>query len=174
MTSEKGFDLKSNDLMVVPIPIRMKINALKWERFYDARSLPDDELVREFYASLTIFMPISNSSTISMERMLLLYAILIEKSINVGKIILKEIHNCAKKKARSEQEEPTEPDIEESTDGTETVANLVTDTEEEEFDKEPNILELRFPDAIFETWTEDTDDASGDGAKRDKGNKSKK
>ncbi|MFQ6665615.1 hypothetical protein Gotur_032294, partial [Gossypium turneri] len=44
-------------------------------------------------------MPISHSSTISMERMLLLYAILTEKSINVGKIILKEIHDCAKKKA---------------------------------------------------------------------------
>ncbi|MFQ6631265.1 hypothetical protein Gotur_008892, partial [Gossypium turneri] len=111
-------------------------------------------------------MPISHSSTISMERMLLLYAILIEKSINVGKIILKEIHDCAKKKAGSayfsslitslclkarvktqanlkgqyvqgcitnydlerlvervhelnqgEQEEPTEPDTEESIDG---------------------------------------------------------
>ncbi|MFQ6630962.1 hypothetical protein Gotur_008417, partial [Gossypium turneri] len=44
-------------------------------------------------------MPISHSSTISMERMLLLYAILTEKSINVGKIILKEIHDCAKNKA---------------------------------------------------------------------------
>ncbi|MFQ6670720.1 hypothetical protein Gotur_035521 [Gossypium turneri] len=43
-------------------------------------------------------MPISHSSTISMEPMLLLYAILKEKSINVGKIILKEIHDCAKKK----------------------------------------------------------------------------
>ncbi|MFQ6621852.1 hypothetical protein Gotur_003183 [Gossypium turneri] len=43
-------------------------------------------------------MPISHSSTISMERMLLLYAILIEKSINVGKIILKEIHDCAKRR----------------------------------------------------------------------------
>ena len=31
-----------------------------------------------------------------------------------------------------------------------------------------------FPDAVFETWTEDTDDASGDGAKEDKGNKSEK
>ncbi|MFQ6648155.1 hypothetical protein Gotur_021672, partial [Gossypium turneri] len=111
-------------------------------------------------------MPISHSSTISMEQMLLLYAILIEKSINVGKLILKEIHDCAKKKAgsvyfpslitslclkarvktqanlkgryvqgcitnfdlerlvervhelnQSEQEEPTEPDTEESTDG---------------------------------------------------------
>ncbi|MFQ6665344.1 hypothetical protein Gotur_032111, partial [Gossypium turneri] len=47
------------------------------------------------------FMPISHSSTISMERMLLLYGILTEKSINVGKIILKEIHDCAKKKAGS-------------------------------------------------------------------------
>ncbi|MFQ6648136.1 hypothetical protein Gotur_020789, partial [Gossypium turneri] len=111
-------------------------------------------------------MPISHSSTISMERMLLLYEILTEKSINIGKTILKEIHNCAKKKARSayfpslitslclkarvktqanlkgryvqgcitnydlerlvervhelnqgEQEEPTDPDIEESTNG---------------------------------------------------------
>ncbi|TYG76058.1 hypothetical protein ES288_D03G082800v1 [Gossypium darwinii] len=178
MMSKKDFYLKSNDLMVVPIPIRKKINALKWERFCDARSLPDDELVQEFYASLTTqdatevivrkkkvpltsksinnlfnlpdveedeyypmmkninwdflqqvldvvknsgsqwiirkygghscqreylklvakvwiyfvrysFMPISHSSTISMERMLLFYAILTEYSINVGKIILK-------------------------------------------------------------------------------------
>ncbi|MFQ6659738.1 hypothetical protein Gotur_028516, partial [Gossypium turneri] len=46
-------------------------------------------------------MPISNSSTILMEQILLLYAILIEKSITVGKIILKEIHDYAKKKAGS-------------------------------------------------------------------------
>ncbi|MFQ6659561.1 hypothetical protein Gotur_028415 [Gossypium turneri] len=102
MMPEKGFNLKSNNVMVVPVPIRKIINALKWKRFCDARSLPDDELVREFYASLTTFMPISHSSTILMERTLLLYAILTEKSTNVGKIILKEIHNCAKKKARSE------------------------------------------------------------------------
>ncbi|MFQ6629269.1 hypothetical protein Gotur_007401 [Gossypium turneri] len=174
MMPEKGFDLKSNDLMVVPISIRKKINALKWERFCDASSLPDDELVREFYARLTIFMPISHSSTNSMERMHLLYTILIEKSINVGKIILKEIQDCAKKKARSEQEEPTELDTEESTDGTETEANIITDTKEEESDKELNIPEPRFPDAIFLTWMEDTDDASEDGAKEDKGNKSEK
>ncbi|KAG4154723.1 hypothetical protein ERO13_D03G061101v2 [Gossypium hirsutum] len=53
MMPEKGFDLKSNDLMVVHILIRKKINALKWERFCDTRSLLDDELVQEFYASLT-------------------------------------------------------------------------------------------------------------------------
>ncbi|MFQ6643330.1 hypothetical protein Gotur_017484 [Gossypium turneri] len=119
-------------------------------------------------------MPISHSSTILMERMLLLYAILTEKSINVRKIILKEIHDCAKKKAGSEQEEPTELDTEESTDGTETESNSIIDTEEEESDKEPNILEPRVPDAIIETWTKDIDDASEDGAKEDKGNKSEK
>ncbi|MFQ6631219.1 hypothetical protein Gotur_008494 [Gossypium turneri] len=96
-------------------------------------------------------MPISYSSTISMERMLLLYAILREKSINVGKIILKEIRDCAKKKASSEQEEPTEPETEESTSKTEIEANSVTDTEEIEFDKEPNIPQPKFPDTIFET-----------------------
>ncbi|MFQ6661236.1 hypothetical protein Gotur_029461, partial [Gossypium turneri] len=53
-----------------------------------------------FYFVRYSFMPISYSSTISMERMLLLYAILTEKSINVWKIILKEIHDCAKNKAR--------------------------------------------------------------------------
>ncbi|MFQ6629083.1 hypothetical protein Gotur_006777 [Gossypium turneri] len=54
-----------------------------------------------FYFVHYTFIPISHSSTISMERMLLLYAILTEKSINVGKIILKKIHDCAKKKAGS-------------------------------------------------------------------------
>ncbi|MFQ6659211.1 hypothetical protein Gotur_028200 [Gossypium turneri] len=119
-------------------------------------------------------MLISHSSTISIEQVLLLYTILTEKSINFGKIILKEIHNYAEKKTGSEQEEPIESDTKESTDGTKTEANSVTDTEEGESDKEPNILELRFPDAIFETWTEDFDDASGDGAKEDKGNKLEK
>ncbi|MFQ6667221.1 hypothetical protein Gotur_033316, partial [Gossypium turneri] len=46
-------------------------------------------------------MPISHSSTISMQRMLLLYVLLTEKSINVRKIIFKEIHDCAKKKEGS-------------------------------------------------------------------------
>ncbi|MFQ6629246.1 hypothetical protein Gotur_006890 [Gossypium turneri] len=57
-----------------------------------------------------------------MERMLLLYAILTKNSINVGKIILKEIHDCAKKKAESEQEEPIEPETKESKNKTETEA----------------------------------------------------
>ncbi|MFQ6660106.1 hypothetical protein Gotur_028723 [Gossypium turneri] len=54
-----------------------------------------------FYFVCYSFMPISHSSTITMERMLLLYAILTEKSINIGKIILKMIHDYAKKKAGS-------------------------------------------------------------------------
>ncbi|KAK5825639.1 hypothetical protein PVK06_020496 [Gossypium arboreum] len=41
---------------------------------------------------------------------------------------------------QGEQEEPTELDIEESTDETDIEANSVIDTEEEEYDKEPNSL----------------------------------
>ncbi|KAH1031664.1 hypothetical protein J1N35_043838 [Gossypium stocksii] len=111
------------------------------------------------------------------------------KSINVGKIILKEIHDCAKKKTGSayfpslipsfclrarvktlanlkgqyvqgcitnhdlerlvekvhelnqrEQEEPTKPNTKDSTNETETKANSVTETKEEESDKEPGCL----------------------------------
>ncbi|KAH1107283.1 hypothetical protein J1N35_011051 [Gossypium stocksii] len=136
-----------------------------------------------FYFVCYSFMPISHSSTISMEQMLLLYAILTEKSINVRKII----YDCAKRKTGSayflslitslclrarvktqanlkgqyvqgcitshdlerlvdkvhelnqgEQEEPTEPETKESTNATETEANSVTDTEEEESNTELN------------------------------------
>ncbi|MFQ6660265.1 hypothetical protein Gotur_028860 [Gossypium turneri] len=44
---------------------------------------------------------------------------------------------------QGEQEEPTKLDTEESTDGIETEPNSVTDTEEEESDKEPNIPKPR-------------------------------
>ncbi|MFQ6663324.1 hypothetical protein Gotur_030894, partial [Gossypium turneri] len=71
-----------------------------WEPFLSKRYLKPVAKVW-FYFVRYSFMPISHSSIISMERMLLLYTILIEKSINVGKIILKEIHDCAKKKAGS-------------------------------------------------------------------------
>ncbi|MFQ6636538.1 hypothetical protein Gotur_012607 [Gossypium turneri] len=74
-------------------------------RKYGSHSCRREYLKREenvwFYFVRYNFMPISHRSTISMERMLLLYTILTEKSINVGKIILKEIHDCAKKKAGS-------------------------------------------------------------------------
>ena len=37
-----------------------------------------------------------------------------------------------------------------------------------------NTFVPEFPDAIFETWMEDIDDTSGDGAEKDKGNESRK
>ncbi|MFQ6640626.1 hypothetical protein Gotur_016815 [Gossypium turneri] len=116
-------------------------------------------------------MLISHSSTILMEGMLLLYTILTEKSITVGKIIPKKIHDCSKKKAGSERKKSQLTQIQRSQQvELKTKANSITDTEEEESNKEPSISESRFPDAIFETWMEDTDDANRDGAKEDKGN----
>ncbi|KAH1098085.1 hypothetical protein J1N35_015006 [Gossypium stocksii] len=47
-----------------------------------------------FYFIRFILMPISHGTTISLERMVLLYLILIGKTIDVGKIILREIQNC--------------------------------------------------------------------------------
>ncbi|MBA0756372.1 hypothetical protein Gogos_020823 [Gossypium gossypioides] len=90
MMPEKGFNLESNDKMVVPLPIQKTIDAPNWNYFYDARSLHDED-----------FMHISYSSTISMKRILLLYTIMTERSINVGKIILKKIYDCARKKTGS-------------------------------------------------------------------------
>ncbi|KAK5843043.1 hypothetical protein PVK06_005473 [Gossypium arboreum] len=40
-------------------------------------------------------MPSSHGTTISLERMVLLYSILTRKTIDVGKIILREMQNCA-------------------------------------------------------------------------------
>ncbi|KAK5771516.1 hypothetical protein PVK06_047731 [Gossypium arboreum] len=103
-----------------------------------------------FYFVRYSFMTILHSSTISMEWMLLLYAILIEKPINVGKLSSRRFTIVPKKKAgkrvhelnQGEQEEPIEPDTEESIDETETEANSVKDTEEEESDKEPKSPKL--------------------------------
>ncbi|KAH1129796.1 hypothetical protein J1N35_001174 [Gossypium stocksii] len=106
-------------------------------------------------------MPISHSSTILMERILLLYAIMTERCINVGKIILKEIHDYARKKVAScitahdlerlvenvseinptELSESTELETDESSNKFETGANSVTKAEEEESEEEPNNLE---------------------------------
>ncbi|KAH1047604.1 hypothetical protein J1N35_038388 [Gossypium stocksii] len=222
MMPRKGFNLKSNDLMAVPVPLKKIVNALKWKRFCDALSVPNDELVLEFYASLT-----TQDAT----------------------ELIEKVHELN----QSEQEEPTKPDTKESTNETKTEANLVTETEEEEFDKEPgsprpaegsthpelrvepeeeivklsvepefttpmltsantskksklsimmdmckfmhnqqqtywkyekirddsiqntlknisNTFVPEFPNAIFETWTEDADYASGNEAEEDKGN----
>ncbi|MFQ6648134.1 hypothetical protein Gotur_020787 [Gossypium turneri] len=78
------------------------------------------------------------------------------------------------------QEEPPESDTEESTDGNNQqqtywkYAKIRDDSIQNTFKNISNTFVPEFPDAIFETWTEDTDDASGDGAKKDKGNKSEK
>ncbi|KAB2034933.1 hypothetical protein ES319_D04G117700v1 [Gossypium barbadense] len=53
MMIEKCFNLESNDKMVMPLLIRKTIDTLNWNYFCDARSLPEEELVREFYANLT-------------------------------------------------------------------------------------------------------------------------
>ncbi|TYG37788.1 hypothetical protein ES288_D13G169300v1 [Gossypium darwinii] len=53
MIPEKCFNLESNDKMGEPLLIRKMINALNWNYFFDARSLPEEELVRELYANLT-------------------------------------------------------------------------------------------------------------------------
>ncbi|TYH91214.1 hypothetical protein ES332_A13G101600v1 [Gossypium tomentosum] len=45
-------------------------------------------------------MPSSHGSTISMECMFLLYAILMECSINISKLIVKEIRDCSVKRVR--------------------------------------------------------------------------
>ncbi|KAH1130228.1 hypothetical protein J1N35_001606 [Gossypium stocksii] len=47
-----------------------------------------------FYFIRLSLMPNSHETTISLERMVLLYSILTRKTINVGKIILREIRNC--------------------------------------------------------------------------------
>ncbi|KAH1064150.1 hypothetical protein J1N35_029137, partial [Gossypium stocksii] len=48
-----------------------------------------------FYFIRFSLMPSSHGTTISLERMVLLYSILTGKTIDVGKIILREIWNCA-------------------------------------------------------------------------------
>ncbi|KAK5819133.1 hypothetical protein PVK06_024095 [Gossypium arboreum] len=203
MMLKKGFNLKSNDLMVFPVPIRKTINSLKWERFCDARSLPNDELVREFYASLTtqdvteviiwkkkvpltsksindlfnlpdvkedeyypmmnninwdflqqVLDVVTNPGSLWIIRKNCLFPIInhfaflrarVKTQVNLkgqyvtGCITSHDLERLVEKVHelnQGEQEEPTEPDTEESTNETE--AELVTDTKEEESYKEPN------------------------------------
>ncbi|KAK5771161.1 hypothetical protein PVK06_047342 [Gossypium arboreum] len=175
MFSEKVFDLKSNDLMVFLIPIRKEINAFKWERFCDARSLFNDELVQEFYASLTMqdvtevivrnkkvsltsksindlfnlpdveedeYYPMMNNINWDFLQQVLDVVTNPESQWIIRKMHYKLYHERLVERVhelnQGEQEEPNKPDTEESTDGTETEANSVTDTKEEESDKEPN------------------------------------
>ncbi|KAK5811916.1 hypothetical protein PVK06_027301 [Gossypium arboreum] len=39
--------------MIMPLPIRIKIDVLNCNQFCDARLMPEEELMREFYANLT-------------------------------------------------------------------------------------------------------------------------
>ncbi|KAK5842401.1 hypothetical protein PVK06_004753 [Gossypium arboreum] len=48
-----------------------------------------------FYFIRFSLMPSSYGTTISLERMVLLYSIITGKTIDVGKIILRELRNCA-------------------------------------------------------------------------------
>ncbi|TYG99688.1 hypothetical protein ES288_A10G215300v1 [Gossypium darwinii] len=54
MMLEKDFNLESNNKIVVPWPRQKTIDALNWNYFCDAQPLPDNELVQEFYATLTM------------------------------------------------------------------------------------------------------------------------
>ncbi|KAK5785202.1 hypothetical protein PVK06_039757 [Gossypium arboreum] len=101
MMPEKGFNLKNNDLMVIPVPIRKTINALKWARVKTQTNLKGQ------YIQGCI-------TSHDLER------------------LVENVHELN----QGEQEEPTEPDTEESTNEIETES--VTATEEGESDKEPN------------------------------------
>ncbi|KAH1098424.1 hypothetical protein J1N35_015345 [Gossypium stocksii] len=122
MHPEKGFTLKESNYRDFMARIRQIAEALNWELFYEKRPSVDEELVREFYANLTLsemtevpvhgikvpinlnaineffelpdfendeysslmsnikpkllFLPSSHGTTISFERMVLLYSIL--------------------------------------------------------------------------------------------------
>ncbi|KAK5838958.1 hypothetical protein PVK06_007706 [Gossypium arboreum] len=54
MILEKSFNLDSNDKMIMPLSLRKTINALNWGQFCDAQSMLDEDLVRKFYANLTV------------------------------------------------------------------------------------------------------------------------
>ncbi|KAK5771576.1 hypothetical protein PVK06_047797 [Gossypium arboreum] len=58
MIPEKGYNLESNDKMIMSLSIRKTIDALNWNQLCAARSMPEEELVQEFYANLT--MPYAN------------------------------------------------------------------------------------------------------------------
>ncbi|KAH1107632.1 hypothetical protein J1N35_011400 [Gossypium stocksii] len=82
MHLEKGFILKESSYVDFMARIRQVAEALNWELFCEKRPSVDEELVWEFYANLTlselIEVPICGI-----------------KTIDVGKIILREILNYA-------------------------------------------------------------------------------
>ncbi|KAL1165283.1 hypothetical protein V6Z11_A06G121200 [Gossypium hirsutum] len=205
------------------MPIRKTINALKWERFCDAHSLPDDELVREFYASLTIqdateviirkkkylmfeqekpTEPDTEESTNETETESVTTTT--EEESDKKPNSPKPVEGSENPKPRVEpEEEPIKLSVEpEYTTPMPTFtstsrkselpmlmdmykfmhnqkqtywkyAKIRDDSIQNTFKNISNTFVPEFSDAIFETWTEDTDYTSGEGAKEDKENESK-
>ncbi|KAK8314761.1 hypothetical protein V6Z12_D01G192900 [Gossypium hirsutum] len=91
-------NLTSSELTEVPVRgIKVPITSNAINKFFELPNFENDE-----YSSLmsnidpeNFLMPSSHGTTISLKRMILLYSILTGKTINVGKIILREIWNCA-------------------------------------------------------------------------------
>ncbi|KAH1063677.1 hypothetical protein J1N35_028664 [Gossypium stocksii] len=120
-----------------------------------------------FYFIRFILMPSSNGTTISLERMVLLYSILTRKTIDVGKIILTEIQNyvvrrsglayfpftitilCLKAKILANIKKTG---VEESEDPEEAKDNP-TEIEPEQSAEVPNEAELMEPEAELDVET---------------------
>ncbi|KAH1097637.1 hypothetical protein J1N35_014558 [Gossypium stocksii] len=71
------------------------------KRTRSSKTSPENSIMVQDKEAKESFMPISHSSTISVEQMLLLYVIMTKRTINVEEIILVKIHDCARKKAGS-------------------------------------------------------------------------
>ncbi|KAK5775821.1 hypothetical protein PVK06_043766 [Gossypium arboreum] len=89
MHPEKGSTLKESNYRDFMSRIRQVAETLNWELFCEKRPSVDESYL----------MPSLHGTTISLERMVLLYLILTGKSIDVGKIILREIRNCVVKRS---------------------------------------------------------------------------
>ncbi|KAH1055794.1 hypothetical protein J1N35_033859 [Gossypium stocksii] len=122
MHLEKGFTLKESNYRDCMACIRQVAETLNWELFCEKRPSVDEELEltvpgskwtvskqgiytcqREYLTPLAkvwfyfirfSLMPSSYGTTISLERMVLLYSIVTAKTIYMGKIILREMRNC--------------------------------------------------------------------------------
>ncbi|KAE8690516.1 Detected protein of unknown function [Hibiscus syriacus] len=67
-----------------------KVNASLMKEFYANLSDPNQ------YAVVHKFLPITHNTTVSLQRMLLLHSILVERSISIWKIIVEQIYTCLK------------------------------------------------------------------------------
>ncbi|KAK5842514.1 hypothetical protein PVK06_004881 [Gossypium arboreum] len=91
-------NLTSSEMMEVSVRgIKVPITSNAINEFFELLDFENDN-----YSSLmsnikpeNFLMPSSHGTTISLEKMILLYSILTGKTIDVGKIILREMQNCA-------------------------------------------------------------------------------